>query len=34
MHGQSLRAAEEQEKIHHGLFFPLEDAICFLPSLR
>lgn len=32
MHGQSLRAAGEQEKIHHGLFGPLWDAI-FFPAI-
>lgn len=29
MHGQSLRAAGEQEKINHGLFAHLEDDIFF-----
>lgn len=32
MHGQSLRAAGEQ-KIHHGLFAHLEDAIFFFPGI-
>lgn len=29
MHEEPLRAAGEQEKIHHGLFVPLEDAFFF-----
>jgi len=33
MHGLCLRAAVEQEKIHHGLFSPMEDANFILPSL-
>lgn len=34
MHGQSLRAAGEQEKIHYGLFGPLQDAIFFFCHLE